>query len=291
MSKKNVIEIEKKIEIEMISIPHIIIQTGKEKSDINEHSLQWQKQNREFKYIFFDDKDCRKFIRAHFDKEVVSAFDTLKPGAFKADLFRYCYLYIKGGVYLDLDCSPIVPLSEILAQDIDFISVSERRNIPGVYQAFIACIPNCKFLLDAIQMIVKNCKNKYYPKLDKKNKWNSILSISGPVLLCNAMGGIHKSGIHSLDDKKIMLYSLKGKYIQNLSGKNIILSKFDGYDSGGSYKKMFLGKNVYKYFWEIMITKAKYLLYRRLYKKNNGKYFYFKKGNFKLSNKKLFILK
>ena len=40
MSKKNVIEIEKKIEIEMISIPHIIIQTGKEKSDINEHSLQ-----------------------------------------------------------------------------------------------------------------------------------------------------------------------------------------------------------------------------------------------------------
>tara|TARA_B100000886_G_C20380146_1_gene473566 strand:- start:313 stop:1008 length:696 start_codon:yes stop_codon:yes gene_type:complete len=230
----------------MITIPKTIIQTGKQKSDINEHSIKWQKQNPEFKYIFFDDRDCREFIRTHFAQDVVFAFDTLKPGAFKADLFRYCYLFINGGVYLDLDSSPIIPLSEIIGHEVDFISVSERRNIPGVYQAFIACTPNCDFLFDAIRMIVKNCKNKYFPKLDTKDVWISILSITGPVLLCNAMGGIHKSGVHSLYDKTIMLYSLNENYIQNFSGENIILSKFDGYVRNGSYYEMVLDNNIYQ---------------------------------------------
>tara|TARA_B100001093_G_scaffold102246_1_gene94443 strand:+ start:644 stop:1339 length:696 start_codon:yes stop_codon:yes gene_type:complete len=230
----------------MMTIPNTIIQTGKQKSDINKHSIKWQIQNREFKYIFFDDEDCREFIGTHFAQEVVNAFDTLKPGAFKADLFRYCYLYINGGVYLDLDCSPIIPLSEIIGHEVDFISVSERRNIPGVYQAFIACIPNCEFLFDAIQMIVKNCKNKYYPKLDTKDIWIGILSITGPVLLCNAMSGIHKSGIHSLDDKVIMLYTLNEDYIQNFSCENIISTKFDGYVPSGYYFDMVLGNDLYQ---------------------------------------------
>ena len=93
----------------MFSIPKTIVQTGKQKSDINEHSIQWQKQNREFHYIFFDDEDCRKFIGAYCSQEVIFVFDILKPGVFKADLFRYCYLYTKGVIYLDLDCSLIVP--------------------------------------------------------------------------------------------------------------------------------------------------------------------------------------
>ena len=251
----------------MVSIPKTIIQTGKQKSDINEHSIKWQKQNREYKYLFFDDEDCRKFIREYFSKEVLFAFDTLRPGAFKADLFRYCYLFIKGGVYLDLDCSPIVPLSKIIPHDMDFIAVSERGNIPGVYQAFIACIPNCKFLLDAIEMIVKNCKNKYYPKLEKKDVWTGVLSITGPVLLCNAMGGIHQPGIHHLGDQAIMLYLLKEKYIQNLFGEDIILSKFDGYHSKTSYKRMVLNKIVYKCFWKKIYHITKNLLYKKVLKK------------------------
>ena len=35
--------------------------------------------------------------------QVRQAYDSLIPGAFKADLFRYCVLLIYGGVYADVD--------------------------------------------------------------------------------------------------------------------------------------------------------------------------------------------
>ena len=61
-----------------------------------------KKQNPEMTFYLFDDTDCRNFIQKYFDKDVVMAFDSIVPGAFKADLFRYCVLYIHGGVYLDI---------------------------------------------------------------------------------------------------------------------------------------------------------------------------------------------
>jgi mannosyltransferase OCH1-like enzyme len=62
-----------------------------------------QRENPEFEYFLYDDKMCRKFIKEHFHEEVVFAFDKLKPGAYKADLWRYCVLYIHGGIYLDIN--------------------------------------------------------------------------------------------------------------------------------------------------------------------------------------------
>ena len=42
------------------------------------------------------------FIASHFDAEVLSAFRTLRPYAYKADLAKYCLLYEHGGLYADL---------------------------------------------------------------------------------------------------------------------------------------------------------------------------------------------
>jgi len=58
--------------------------------------------NKNFNYKLFDDEDCRNFIKNNFDGSVLYAFDSLKPGAYKADLWRYCVLYILGGIYIDI---------------------------------------------------------------------------------------------------------------------------------------------------------------------------------------------
>ena len=50
---------------------------------------------------------CRDFIAKHFSEEVVYTFDKLKPGAYKADLWRYCVMYITGGIYLDIKMCPV----------------------------------------------------------------------------------------------------------------------------------------------------------------------------------------
>lgn len=54
-------------------------------------------------YRFYTDDLAAKFLSTHFPPEVRQAYDALRPGAFKADLFRYCVLLIHGGVYADMD--------------------------------------------------------------------------------------------------------------------------------------------------------------------------------------------
>lgn len=228
-------------------IPHTIIQTGKSRNDMNMYSHEWKEKNSNYIYSFFDDEDCREFIRTYFDQDTLQAFDILIPGAFKADLFRYCYLYVFGGVYIDLDCKPIASLSDIVLDGFHFISVSEKDNIPGVYQAFIACVPGIPFLYDAICKIVNNCKIFYYPKLRDDDDWENILSITGPVLLCNCMKNIHDSGVHKIDNLNILLYSLDDNFIVNQYNKEIIQSKVYGLSvSSNSYYELVIEKNIYR---------------------------------------------
>ena len=62
-----------------------------------------KQQNPEFKHYLYDDAMCRNFIQQNFDADVLYSFDKLKPGAYKADLWRYCIIYEYGGIYADSD--------------------------------------------------------------------------------------------------------------------------------------------------------------------------------------------
>ena len=64
-------------------------------------------QNPEFTHYLYDDNMSREFIKNNFNDDVLYAYDKLKPGAYKADLWRYCVLYIYGGIYLDIKFAPL----------------------------------------------------------------------------------------------------------------------------------------------------------------------------------------
>ena len=84
--------------------------------------------NPEYEYEFFEDADCRKFIEDNFDKSILEAYDTLIPNAFKADLFRYCYLYKNGGVYTDCKMILRLPFREWIPKNEDYILVEDAGN-------------------------------------------------------------------------------------------------------------------------------------------------------------------
>lgn len=56
-----------------------------------------------WEYRFYNDNDAAAFLQRHFPPAVFEAYQALIPGAFKADLFRYCVLLIAGGIYADVD--------------------------------------------------------------------------------------------------------------------------------------------------------------------------------------------
>jgi len=129
--------------------------------------------NPRFNYKLFDDNDCRNFIKDNFNQDVLNAFDTLIPGAYKADLWRYCILYKNGGVYLDIKYTPY--------NGFRFINLMEKEHWVldmdkhGIYNALMVCKPNNEILLKAINKVVDNVKRKFYG--------HSPLHPTGPLML------------------------------------------------------------------------------------------------------------
>ena len=197
-------------------IPCNIIQTWCTKNTSTEFkslSQSWITKNPNYSYVLYDDDDCEKFIKEHFDEKVYSAYIRIIPGAFKADLFRYCVLYIYGGIYADIDTICLNTIDLFLNRDVEFITpidlnmseFVEKQGSHNLFNAFMGSIPKHPILLDCINRVVYNVENNIDPI--------SKLDFAGPGVLGRAVNTflgnnetssfIGKEGLHN--DKKIRL--------------------------------------------------------------------------------------
>ena len=161
-------------------IPKIIVQTNEHQTvpvDMLKSINTIVRNNPDYSYIYYDNEDARNFIIENYPRDVVKTYDKLIPGAFKADLFRYCFLYKMGGVYIDTSMMGLAPLSTIVLPLDEFVS-AEDNGTQGIYNAIMASIPNHPILKTAIEMCVYNITTEYYG--------NSPLDITGPMLLAKA---------------------------------------------------------------------------------------------------------
>lgn len=245
-----------------MSIPKIIHQTWKNK-DIPDFLLEnvnkWKEMNPDYEYEYYDNDKCRKFILNNMGFKTALTFDILKPGAFKADLFRYCVLYIRGGVYTDIDLVPLVPLDKIIDEEHNFFSVKERDHIHnfvinGVWQGFIACEPGLEVFKIAIDKIVDNAIFKYYPS-DICQDWNKILSITGPQMFgniikdfCRVKSISHEMSYNGIRVKLFKFRNVNNKIIYDLNNNEIIkLNDTQNWiTSRENYVKLFIDKKVYR---------------------------------------------
>ena len=104
--------------------------------------------NPEFKHYLYDDTDCLNFIRDNFDSDVAFAYQSLVPGAYKADLWRYCILYIYGGIYLDIKYHCVNGFKLITLTDDEYFVADRYHTLDtlAVYNAFIVAKPKNKIL-------------------------------------------------------------------------------------------------------------------------------------------------
>ena len=133
-------------------IPKVIFQTSKVKQPeyviklIKSYSEGWE-------YIHFTDDDILKF----FEENVLEEFPNMKEkflsiltGAHKADLFRYYYLYVKGGVFIDSDAMIYKDMNDVV-KDYDFFSV-ESTYFPGsIFNGFIGTTEKNKIIYEALK--------------------------------------------------------------------------------------------------------------------------------------------
>jgi len=174
-----------------------------------------KKDNPEFTFYLFDDNDCKTFIKDNFGIKVYDAFENLIPGAYKADLWRYCILYKKGGIYIDIKFHTN-NFNLIQLTDNNYF-VKDREgywevNKIGIYNGFIISKPKNPIFLNCINDIVKNVNAGY--------KGLNSLHPTGPGLLGNYFKNT---------DEFLLQFSKNGLNIQ-YKGVNI-LSMYENYRS------------------------------------------------------------
>lgn len=111
----------------------------------------------DYEYYLLNDSDGYNFIKNNFNVVVLKRYSSLS-GAHKADLLRYCLLYIYGGVYLDIKTVFTKNLNEIIDH-----SESEKHKFYSaksiwestLYQGFLASTPRNPLFLVLIHKILK----------------------------------------------------------------------------------------------------------------------------------------
>ncbi len=152
-----------------------------------ESVLSVKNQNPEFEYHLFDDLDCIEFIKKHFPINVLTAYKSLIPGAYKADLWRYCVLYINGGVYIDIKfkCAPGFKFIELTDQEHFCRDFKKRKR--SIYNGVMIAKPKNPLILKAIHNVVRNVNNRYYGK--------GSLFPTGPILLGKIFKNKHMNSV------------------------------------------------------------------------------------------------
>lgn len=190
--------------------------------------------NPEYSYKFFDDKGCRNFIKMNFHSNILSAYDKLIPGAYQADLFRYCYLYVEGGCYFDNKSSLLYPIRKWIDKDSEIMLCKDlptniektNEQIEGIYNGIMLVNKRNTYILELIKEVVRRIRINAYGR--------SFLDITGPNVVYDCCREI-KTTIYLENNKDIKVGNLK-----------IINRVYDGYYT--NYTKIY-NKEHYATLW------------------------------------------
>jgi mannosyltransferase OCH1-like enzyme len=135
-----------------VKIPKLIFQTSKDK--LPDYVVELIKsKSQDWVYNHFTDKDIIEFFKSNYLDEfpnILDVFNNIKKGQHKSDLFRYYYLYINGGVYIDSDAMIYTNMNDIV-KDYDFFSVYSTINPYSIFQGFIGCTPRNPIIYSALK--------------------------------------------------------------------------------------------------------------------------------------------
>lgn len=183
-------------------IPRLIFQTMETHlTMVNVRSCieQVQTLNPTFKYYYFSSYDCRRFIQTYYS-DILDAYDLLLPGAYKADLWRYCVLHHYGGFYMDSRMYPYLAFEAIVTKETEFMSCIDCT--PNMlYQAILGVAPKSSFMRYAIDESVENIR--------KRRGRIGDLAVTGPRVMGRALNKVLKRNVNrdltDIEDRRIVL--------------------------------------------------------------------------------------
>jgi len=131
-------------------------------------------------YHLYSGQEIECILKKNFSNDIITSYYSFKPYAYKADLARYCILYLYGGLYIDLS---LLCLSSLILDDTNFFAF---RDLPeysdpwwAITNAIIYTKPRSNVMKTAIDVMVHHCKTQFYG--------TSAIDVGGPTVLGKAV--------------------------------------------------------------------------------------------------------
>jgi FkbM family methyltransferase len=145
-------------------IPKTILQTSKLPYPAYVKDMWKHRTDDSWTINWFDDEAIIKFFKDNPLPEfpnIIDVFHSFKDGGHKADLFRYYYLYLNGGFFIDSDMMTHVHMNDIYSNEHDhiliFADVAGNRishpeiDSPIIFNALMGCVPKSQIVYKALQ--------------------------------------------------------------------------------------------------------------------------------------------
>jgi mannosyltransferase OCH1-like enzyme len=210
-----------------VKIPMLIMQTWKN-HDIpkkwQSSPVSIQKYMPGWDYVLMTDRDNRKFVKKHFP-DFLPYYDRFPHNIQRADAIRYMWLYVHGGIYMDLDFEVQYPLDDLFKSDSELYLVASGNVGTYLTNSFMASKPGCKVWLDMIEAMKQKLPWYYI------GKHVEVMNSTGPIMLN-----------HVVKKSKIVYSMLPSKLIMPCSICNI-----GSCDTSESYLKPLEGSSWISY--------------------------------------------
>jgi predicted O-methyltransferase YrrM len=127
----------------------------------------------EWKYEFYNDADIIQFFINNPIADlpdIIHKYNSMKCGAHRADLFRYYYLYVNGGFFMDSDAMLYVNIDTIV-KNYSFVSVNSSCHPGAIFQGILGASPKNKIIKKALYDAYNtdpNILDNYYHYFCKK---------------------------------------------------------------------------------------------------------------------------
>jgi len=160
--------------------------TGNPPEDVAGLMRQWKDILPEDEYCAFDDGAAQEFIRDELGSDFAKWYDTCWHPAMKADMFRLCALYVRGGTYSDADLEvkqDFPHLKGALTQRPSFL-FRTNKSLVKITNSFMGSPPASDIFATCLVELTNRLDASDKSKSGRKN---SIAYISGPGLVTDIL--------------------------------------------------------------------------------------------------------
>jgi len=136
----------------MSQIPKVIYICHSTKDLVERHSAhKWRALNPGYEVISCGDEECRTFLTTNYPPVYLDIFNSIPYPPIKSDFWRLCVLLKHGGIYVDADIEPLVPIDSFLEPSVKFATCLSDYTVLNPH--FLACVPN--------HLIINDCLDTY----------------------------------------------------------------------------------------------------------------------------------